>query len=167
MSRHDREITDSREILSIVNECKVIRLAMLDEQGLPYIIPLNFGYRFADGVFTFYCHSAREGRKLELLRRDPRDQPLVLRAEARVSFEMDCRGELQSADHACGYGYYYASVIGSGTAELIEGAEKLDALSALMRHMSGREDTFTEEQARGVAVLAIRARSLSAKAKKH
>ena len=104
MRRHDREITDSREILSIVNECKVIRLAMLDEQGLPYIIPLNFGYRFADGVFTFYCHSAREGRKLELLRRDP-----------RVSFEMDCRGELQSADHACGYGYYYASVIGSGT----------------------------------------------------
>ena len=90
MRRNDREITDSREILSIVNECKVIRLAMLDEQGLPYIIPLNFGYRFADGVFTFYCHSAREGRKLELLRRDP-----------RVSFEMDCRGELQSADHAC------------------------------------------------------------------
>lgn len=156
MRRHDREITNSREILSIVNECKVIRLAMLDEQGLPYIIPLNFGYRFADGVFTFYCHSAREGRKLELLRRDP-----------RVSFEMDCRGELQSADHACGYGYYYASVIGSGTAELIEGAEKLDALSALMRHMAGREDTFTEEQARGVAVLAIRVRSLSAKAKKH
>ena len=38
MRRHDREITDSREILSIVNECKVIRLAMLDEQGLPYII---------------------------------------------------------------------------------------------------------------------------------
>ena len=145
MRRNDREITDSREILSIVNECKVIRLAMLDEQGLPYIIPLNFGYRFADGVFTFYCHSAREGHKLELLRRDP-----------RVSFEMDCR-----------YGYYYASVIGSGTAELIEGAEKLDALSALMRHMAGREDTFTEEQARGVAVLAIRVRSLSAKAKKH
>ena len=149
MRRNDREITDSREILSIVNECKVIRLAMLDEQGLPYIIPLNFGYRFADGVFTFYCHSAREGRKLELLRRDP-----------RVSFEMDCRGELQSADHACGYGYYYASVIGSGTAELI-------ALSALMRHMAVREDTFTEDQARGVAVLAIRVRSLSAKAKKH
>ena len=146
MRRNDREITDSREILSIVNECKVIRLAMLDEQGLPYIIPLNFGYRFADGVFTFYCHSAREGHKLELLRRDP-----------RVSFEMDCRG----------YGYYYASVIGSGTAELIEGAEKLDALSALMRHMAGREDTFTEEQARGVAVFAIRVRSLSAKAKKH
>ena len=124
MRRHDREITDSREILSIVNECKVIRLAMLDEQGLPYIIPLNFGYRFADGVFTFYCHSAREGRKLELLRRDP-----------RVSFEMDCRGELQSADHACGYGYYYASVIGSGT--------RHGATPSASRAMSRRSTTIS------------------------
>ena len=154
MRRNDREITGSKEILSIINECKVIRLAMLDEQGLPYIIPLNFGYRCEDGAITFYCHSAKEGRKLGLLRRDP-----------RVSFEMDCRGELQTADHACGYGYYYASVVGSGTAEIIEGEEKLRALSALMRHMAGREDTFTDAQARGVAVLAIRVKSLSAKAK--
>ena len=35
-----------------------------------------------------------------------------------------------------------------------------------MRHMAGREDVFTEEQARGVAVLAIRVTSLTAKAKK-
>lgn len=156
MRRNDREITELQEILSIVNDCKVIRLAMQDEDGLPYIIPLNFGYRLENGVFTFYCHSAREGRKLDLLRRDP-----------RVAFEMDCRGELQSADHACAYGYYYASVIGRGTAEEIEGAEKLEALSALMRHMAGREDTFTEEQAHGVAVLAIRVNSLSAKSKRH
>ena len=155
MRRSDREITDLGEILSIINDCKVIHLAMVDD-GEPYLLPLNFGYACEGGAFSFFCHSAREGRKLDILRKNP-----------IVAFEMDCRGELQSADHACGYGYYYASVIGSGTAELIEGAEKLDALSALMRHMAGREDTFTEEQARGVAILAIRVRSLSAKAKKH
>ena len=88
MRRNDREITDSREILSIVNECKVIRLAMLDEQGLPYIIPLNFGYRFADGVFTFYCHSAREGRKLELLRRD------ILRGDEAFTLEENVISEI-------------------------------------------------------------------------
>ena len=155
MRRSDREITDLGEILSIINDCKVIHLAMVDD-GEPYLLPLNFGYACEGGAFSFFCHSAREGRKLDILRKNP-----------TVAFEMDCRGELQSADHDCGYGYYYASVIGSGTAELIEGAEKLDARSALMRHMAGREDTFTEEQARGVAVLAIRVRSLSAKAKKH
>ncbi len=156
MRRSDREITDSSEILSIINDCKVIRLAMLDEQGLPYIVPLNFGYRFEGDAFTFYCHSAKEGRKIDLLRHDP-----------RVAFELDCRGELETADRTCGYGYYYASVTGSGTAEFLEGEEKLAGLSALMRHMAGREDRFTEEQARGVAVLAIRVRSLSAKAKRH
>lgn len=156
MRRKDREITELQEILSIINSCKVIRLAMLDESGLPYIVPLNFGYCLENGTFTFYCHSAPQGRKLDLLRRD-----------GRVAFEMDCRGELQTADHACGFGYYYASVIGSGTAELIEGEEKLAALSSLMRHIAGREDTFTEEQARGVAVLAVRVHSLSAKSKRH
>ena len=155
MRRKDREITDMQEICSIINDCKVIRLAMLDEAGLPYIVPLSFGYRFENGDFTFYCHSAPQGRKLDLLHRD-----------GRVAFEMDCRGELQTADHACGFGYYYASVLGSGTVEFLEGAEKCAALSALMRHMAGREDVFSEEQARGVTVLAIHAHSITAKAKK-
>ena len=155
MRRSDREITELSEILSIIRDCKVIRLAMLDEEGLPYLIPLNFGYICEDGKLTFYCHSAREGRKLDLLRRDP-----------RVAFEMDCRGALEEAEHACGYGYYYASVIGRATAELLEGEEKLLGLTALMRHMAGREDRFTPEQARGVEVIALRVQSLTAKSKK-
>lgn len=155
MRRRDREVTDPSEILSIINDCNVIRLAILDEDGLPYLIPLNFGYRHENGALTFYCHSAREGRKLDLLRRDP-----------RVAFEMDCRGALEEAELACSYGYYYASVIGRATAELLEGEEKLLGLTALMRHMSGREDHFTPEQARGVEVIALRVLSLTAKSKK-
>lgn len=155
MRRSDREITDFSEILSIIGDCKVIRLAMLDEQGFPYIIPLNFGYRCEGGALTLYFHSAREGRKLDLLRRDP-----------RAAFEMDCRGTLETSPHACGFGYCYASVIGRGTVEFLEGEEKLLGLAALMRHMAGREDRFTEEQARGVEVLALRVTSLTAKAKK-
>ena len=77
-----------------------------------------------------------------------------------VSFIMSLIGLLFGIRFGCG-------IARKLRAELIEGAEKLDALSALMRHMAGREDTFTEDQARGVAVLAIRVRSLSAKAKKH
>ena len=34
-----------------------------------------------------------------------------------------------------------------------------------MRHMAGREDPFTEEQARAVEVFAVRADKLSAKAR--
>ena len=155
MRRSDREITDLSEILSIINDCKVIRLATLDEEGLPYLIPLNFGYQCESGRLTLYCHSAREGRKLDLLRRDP-----------RVTFEMDCRGALEEAERACNYSYFSASVIGRATAELLEGEEKLLGLTALMRHMAGREDRFTLEQARGVEVIALRVQSLTAKSKK-
>lgn len=77
MRRSDREITDLGEILSIINDCKVIHLAMVDD-GEPYLLPLNFGYACEGGAFSFFCHSAREGRKLDILRKNP-----------TVAFEMD------------------------------------------------------------------------------
>ena len=141
MRRSDREITDLDEILSIINDCKVIHLAMVDD-GEPYLLPLNFGYACEGGAFSFFCHSAREGRKLDILHKNP-----------TVAFEMDCRG------------YSFASVTGVGHVEFLDGEEKLVALTSLMRHMAGREDQFTEQQARTVEVFAVRADKLSAKAK--
>lgn len=88
MRRSDREITDLGEILSIINDCKVIHLAMVDD-GEPYLLPLNFGYACEGGAFSFFCHSAREGRKLDILRKNP-----------TVAFEMDCRGALDEHDVA-------------------------------------------------------------------
>lgn len=70
MRRKDREITDIHTILELVSECKVCRLAMTDG-GVPYIVPLNYGYEYADGALTFYFHSAKEGRKLEILKKNP------------------------------------------------------------------------------------------------
>ena len=153
MRRADREITKLDEIVSIINDCKVIHLAMMDGEEL-YLLPLNFGYAYENGSFSFYIHSAREGRKLEVLHKNP-----------TVAFEMDCRGALEEHAAACQCGYYFASVIGVGHVEFLDGAGKLAALSALMRHMAGREDAFTEEQARAAEVFAIRADKLSAKAK--
>ena len=57
MRRKDREITDICAILELVSECKVCRLAMTDG-GVPYIVPLNYGYEYADGALTFYFHIA-------------------------------------------------------------------------------------------------------------
>ena len=153
MRRSDREITDLGGILSIINDCKVIHLAMVDD-GEPYLLPLNFGYAVREGNYTLYFHSAREGRKLDILRKNP-----------TVAFEMDCRGALDEHDVACQCGYYFASVTGVGHVEFLDGEEKLVALTSLMRHMAGREDQFTEQQARTVEVFAVRADKLSAKAK--
>ena len=42
MRRKDREVTDLSEIIEILKNCDVCRLALNDD-GFPYILPLNFG----------------------------------------------------------------------------------------------------------------------------
>lgn len=69
-----------------------------------------FLYAVEDGAFTFYCHSAKEGKKLD-----------VIRKNASVAFEMDCQNALQHGETACTHSYYYASVLGEGKAEILEG----------------------------------------------
>ena len=48
----------------------------------------------------------------------------VIRKNASVAFEMDCQNALQHGETACTHSYYYASVLGEGKAEILEGDEK-------------------------------------------
>ena len=66
MRRNDREITDLREILRLMDRCDVVNLAFADN-GEPYVVPVNFGY-VSDGEtkVVLYFHGAREGRKASL-----------------------------------------------------------------------------------------------------
>ena len=152
MRRTNREIKDIYEIKKIIDECKVLRIATKDDDGL-YIVPLNFGYSFKNNSFIFYFHSAKEGRKID-----------AFKANAEVAFEMDCEHELVEAEKACGYTYKFASVIGKGTIEFLEGESKRNALSILMKHQTGRDFAFDEEMADRVAVYSLVVNQLSAKA---
>ena len=141
MRRKDREITDIRTILELVSECKVCRLAMTDD-GVPYIVPLNYGYEYADGALTFYFHSAEEGRKLEILKKHP-----------LACVELDGRGGLVEAPNPCSYGYTFASVIGTGRVEFIEDTEeKIYALNRIMKQQPGMEFPFTAAMAEAVCM---------------
>ena len=84
MRRQDREITDWNEMVGVIDRCDVCRLALNDE-GYPYILPLNFGAKVSENTVTLYFHGAMEGKKYELIARDN-----------RVSFEMDCAHRLVS-----------------------------------------------------------------------
>ena len=136
MRRHDREITDKNEILEIMNLCDVCRLAFKDG-AYPYILPLNFGIEEKDGHIILYFHSALEGYKTELIKRDN-----------RVSFEMDCKHELKYDE---GKGYCtmaYESVIGRGRVEVLPDEEKANALRKIMGHYHRSEDTYFSPAAR-------------------
>ena len=117
MRRKEKEITDKSEIESIIHKSQVCRLGLVDE-GLPYIVPLCFGYR----EDTLFFHSAREGRKIDILKRNN-----------QVCFEFDINPEIQAGKTACAWGMKYQSVIGFGTASFIKDpVEKQAALDIIM-----------------------------------
>ena len=155
MRRSDREVTDIAQIQAILDSCKTCHLAMVDG-GRPYVVPLSYGYTLTDGVLTLYFHSAKEGRKID-----------VLRAQSAVCFEMTCEGEGTYVEEpACNSGCYFASVIGFGDAVFVEDAgEKCAALSQLMRHQAHMEVTFTPAQAESVCVLKVTATEFTGKQK--
>ena len=102
MRRADRQVTDKDEIIKILEKCEVCRLALAVD-NIPYIVPMNYGYQYADGKLTLFFHSAKEGKKLGLIAQNP-----------LACFELDCSHRLVEADEACKYTMEYESMIGTG-----------------------------------------------------
>lgn len=123
MRRKEREVTDEKRITEIIASCHCCRVGFIDA-GQVYIVPVNFGYVCEDGTYTFYFHSAKEGRKIELIRDNP-----------TAGFEMDAGYELKTAASACGHSAYFQSVIGQGKVSIVEDAEeKKRGLRLVMEH---------------------------------
>ena len=157
MRRADREVKDIHEILQIVDRAKILRLGLMDEE-YPYIVPMHYGYEYAEDSreLLFYLHGAKEGRKLDLIRKDP-----------KACIELDCDIELISGgDEPCKYGSAYASVIGRGRVEVVEEErEKIKGLRLLMKNQTGREFEINGRMAASVAVLKVRLSEFTAKAR--
>lgn len=152
MRRRNRELTDLTEIRRILDECKVVRLGFNDD-GEVYILPLNYGYTFEDGKLSFYFHGATEGRKLDILARNN-----------NVGFELDCDHALKPAAGPCGYGYYYSSIVGTGTVTILnQPAEKAAALNILMEHQAGKPVPVPEKAASLVSVFRLDVSEFAAK----
>lgn len=148
MRRTEKEITDQAEIDSVIRRSQVCRLGLSD-QGQPYVVPLCFGY---DGK-ALYFHCAREGRKLDILRRNN-----------KVCLEFDIAEGMVEADHACDWGIRYQSVIGFGIAHVVEDAtEKQTALSLIMAQYSECAFSFPLETVNRTVVVKIEIQSLTGK----
>ena len=120
MRKKNREITELNEIVEVMRSCDVCRLALNDD-GYPYIVPLNFGLEVLDGAINLYFHSALEGYKLDLIKKDN-----------RASFEMDCKHQLQYFEEKGCCTMAYESVVGRGRIKILNEEEKMDALKKIM-----------------------------------
>lgn len=152
MTRRERQVTDANEIIKILDKSKVLHLGLVDGDE-PYVVPMNYGYTLEDGKLTIYLHGANRGRKLDLVRKNP-----------KVFFEMCCDIVPFEGDVACKYGITYASVMGRGIAEIVEDVEeKKFALSVLMKTQTGKDFEFEEKMTKIVTVIKINAIEYTAK----
>ena len=152
MRRKDREVTEINELIQIIDQCKVCRIAMQDKDGL-YIVPMNFGYTYENNQLVLFFHSSKEGRKIN-----------ALKENSYICFEMDCEHSLIAADVACQYGYFFKSIIGNGKAVFIEDVEeKKTVLTGFMKHQTGQDFSFDSGMVNSVSVFKIIVHNYSGK----
>ena len=152
MRKREREITDETMIRDILDRAQVIHLGLSDE-GQPYVVPMNYGYVLEDGKLTFYLHGALEGYKYEVMGKNP-----------RISFSIECDVKPFEGRVACQYGTVYSSIMGKGTAVLVEDIEeKKQAMSVLMKTQTGKDFTFDEKLVSIVRVIRLDITEFSAK----
>ncbi len=152
VTRREQAVTDMAEIIRILGTAQVIHVAMVDH-GEPYVVPMNYGYTMQDDTLTIYLHGANSGKKIDILRENP-----------KVFFELVCDAESFDGQIACQYGMAYASVMGKGIATLVEDVEeKKYGLSVLMKTQTGKDFTFTDRMVGIVQIIRIDVASYTAK----
>jgi nitroimidazol reductase NimA-like FMN-containing flavoprotein (pyridoxamine 5'-phosphate oxidase superfamily) len=146
MRKRERDICDPKAIESIIEKATVCRLAMCDK-GVPYLVPLCFGYENG----ALYFHSATEGTKLDILKRN-----------SQICFEMDIDCELVRSGDRCSM--RYRSVIGNGYASLVEDpADKCHALDLIMEHYRQELFAYPETALRRTVIIKVEIQKMTGK----
>lgn len=154
MRRKDKAVPDEAVINAVLTKAGNGRLGLADGDQ-PYVVPVCFGYDPARQ--TAYVHCAREGRKLEIIARNPK-----VCLEATTGTELIVPSD---AGKACGFSMAYTSVIAEGVAELMTEPEDVrEALNWIMTAFVPGEDFAFEDKALArTAALRLRFDSISCK----
>ena len=152
ITKRECEVTDINEIKEILDKSMIANIGMVDGDE-PYVVPMNYGYTLEDGVLSIYLHGAKVGRKIDVIKKNP-----------KVFFEMECDIVPFEGKVACQYGTTYASVMGLGTAEILENpSEKTEGMTKLMKTQTGKDFSFDERMVSIVSVIKITCTEFAAK----
>ena len=152
MTKRERQITDPQQIRHILDTANVLHLGLCVDNE-PYVVPMNYGYTMDDSRLTLYLHSALQGKKLDMIQANP-----------NVFFEMDCDRMPFDGDKPCQYGLVYSSVMGRGTAHIVEDVEeKKRAMAILMKTQTRKDFEFNDRLVSIVAVIRIDVAEYTAK----
>ena len=152
MTKRERQITDPQQIQHILDTAKVLHLGLCADNE-PYVVPMNYGYTFEGEKLVLYLHSAVQGKKLDMIRANP-----------KVFFELECDLQPFEGRLPCQYGCAYSSVMGRGEAQLVDDVEeKKTAMSILMKTQTGKDFSFEDRLVSIVSVIRIDVSEYTAK----
>ncbi len=148
MRRKEKETTEASAIEAIITKSLVCRLALSDD-NVPYMVPLSFGYK--DKVL--YFHGPQTGKKIDIIKKNP-----------KVCFEFDADTEIVKANDACRWTMKYRSVIGFGSAVLLEDIEeKRKGLAVIMNQYSDGAFRFDDAALEKATVIKVKIESMTGK----
>jgi len=140
MRRSDKAVTEQSAIEKILRAGKTCQLAF-SADPVPYLVTLNYGYH--DGVL--YFHAAREGRKIDLIRKN---------GQAAFTVALDLG--LVKGENACDWSVRFQSVVGHGQISLFETmAEKRRALDLFMAQYSDDNFSYPDKMIQATAVFKL------------
>ena len=152
LTKRECLVTDPEQILHILDTAKVLHLGLAVDNE-PYVVPMNYGYTEEEGKLVLYLHSALKGKKLDMMHANP-----------SVFFELECDRMPFEGKLPCQYGLVYSSIMGRGTATIVEDVEeKKQAMTYLMKTQTGKDFTFEDRLVTIVAVIRIDVAEFTAK----
>ncbi len=145
-------ITDKKEIDAIIHQCDICFLGITEEDGTPYVIPMNFGY--CDGEIIL--HSAPHGKHLTLLAQNN---------HVCITFCPERKLVYQHPDVACSYSMLSKSVLCKGTVSYIEDLdEKEKTMNILMKNYTDVAFKYSKPALTNVKIWRVSINEITAKA---
>ena len=129
--RRIRQQLTQEDCARILTSERRAALSVHGEDGYPYAVPVNFVYLPEENAVAFHC--AREGHKLDAIRRDP-----------RVCLTLWTDGE-QRED----WSYYVESVVVFGRAECVADEARREAVARRLGNRYFPDPQMTEDDIRG------------------
>jgi len=115
-------------IKRVMESSQICHIAMVDENGMPYVLPFNFGI---DDEYVWF-HSGPEGKKINILKSNP---------NVCVNFSSDFQLGHRNESVACSYFMNYRSILINGQIEFIEDFDlKIKGMNIIMKQYTKRDD---------------------------
>ncbi len=145
-------IEDEKDIEKTIMECPICFVGVADKEGLPYVLPMNFGYENKE----IFLHSAQEGLMIDVLKQNNK---------ACITFCSGSKIKYQHPEMACSYRMDSKSVVCQGEIIFEENFdEKIRILDIIMRTYSDKKFKYGTPSVQNVKIWRMKVEKITAKA---